>query len=120
MGSFINIGNHMHIGFKENGLWQEGKYVYSQTGEPLDLDDIFVEGYDYASLIKNAIEGAKKEYKVPKGSHTEVTLDDLMFTLEDTHISFITKADEDNPDSSQLHFNVSYEDIDYKNLRIFD
>lgn len=120
MGPFVNVRSHLHAGHEDSGLWQEFNYVYSEIGEPIGIGDVFAEGYDYLALINKAFQEENKRHSQTRPFEGEITLDQLMFTINDDRISFVTKVQEWTPDSGQIYFNISYEEIGYKNLRIFD
>lgn len=120
VGKYTNINSSFLISRESDSLWQENHYVYSESGEPIGLEDIFVEGYDYSTLINNAIDKAIKDYGYPERFDSEDIFENLMFTLNDTHISFITQPQKWYSNSTQLYFTITYEEIGFKNLKIFD
>lgn len=118
IGNFVNVNNQSFIYRKEDALWQESKYVYTDSGEQVRLEDIFVEGYDYTSLIKQTIDRTIMNYGLTQAVDSEDIFDDLMFNLNDSHISFIKKIEDDYRE--QINFEIPYSEIGYKNLKIFD
>lgn len=120
IGKFINISSLLMISGANDSVWQQNNYVYSESGEPIGLEDIFVEGYDYSTLINKAIDKAIKDYGYPERFDSEDIFENLMFTLNDTHISFITQPQKWYSNSTQLYFTITYEEVGFKNLKIFD
>jgi len=121
IGPFVNLNSHLYIGYADKGLWEQTSNVYSETGKKIGLKDLFVEDYDYLALIREAIDKAVKENSLPKDSSNKVKIEDIMFAIYDSHISFVTNPYQWNPNNNyQLYFNISYEEIGYTNLRIFD
>jgi len=106
---------------KDNPERVEESYVYSKTGKLIILKDLFVEGFDYESLVISYIEEHLKNYRAYDVPEPKFFLDGLKFTIEAENISFITKTykwDKDN--IYPIHFNINYEEIGYENLKIFD
>lgn len=120
IASYINIRSHMHFGDENEGFWQAMSYVYMDNGEQMDLTDIFVEDFDYLTLLKKAIDRTNNELGRTEDPNIELVLDDIMFTISDTFISFIKKEDEWLPNQGPFFFNITYEEIGFENLKIFD
>ncbi|WP_028308231.1 hypothetical protein [Desulfitibacter alkalitolerans] len=122
MGAYVIISSHLIIGQAEETQWSEDNFVYTETGEPIQLEDLFVDEYDYSSLINNAINRTIEQHGLAPGFDVQDLLRDITFRLNDTSISFVTKPYAWDPTSSKypLHFDISYEEIGYKNLKIFN
>lgn len=116
MGTYININVYLHISSTHGGQWEGKNYVYRKTGEPVQLEDLFVQGYDYLTLIKNAVNKTIKEHDLSLSPDHRVFPEDLSFRINETDISFETKLDS----NQSLYFNISYEEIGDKNLKVFD
>jgi len=120
VGRYINIDSRYVVGRENDSLWQECYYVYSENGEPIGLEDIFVKGYDYSTLINKAIDKAIKDYGYTQDLDREDFFENLMFTLNDSYIAFVTKGQESNLGNTQLYFTIFYKEIGLENLKIFD
>jgi len=121
VGPYVNVSATYSLIRKDNPEWVEESYVYSKTGELINLKDLFIEGYDYESLIISSIEEHLKNYRSSNVPEPKFFLDGVKFKIEDNNISFVTKPykwDKDN--IHPLHFNINYEEIGYENLKIFD
>lgn len=122
MGKYINLISHLFIGQADESQWREVSLVYTENGEPLQLEDLFVKEFDYSTLISSAIHKAIKQNTLPSDFDIQDLLMHMTFRLNETAISFATKSYLWDQTSSKypLYFEVSYEEIGYKNLKIFD
>lgn len=119
-GKYINISNQLIITGTNSGDWLEQKYVYSDKGELIEIDDIFADGYDYTSLLKRSIDKAVADYGLTEDVDKAEIYDNLMFNLNDSYISFIADFEKGNNNHGPINFSIFYKDIGYKNLIIFD
>lgn len=121
MGAYVNISCHIYYSSEDKYQWQGSTYVYTLSGQRIELEALFAKGYAYEAKIKDALEKAILEH----GYHspdTEALYEDLEFSLGDAYLSFITQPYEWGPEGSMqpLSFSISYAEIGCENLTIFD
>ncbi|WP_031518070.1 RsiV family protein [Desulfofalx alkaliphila] len=121
IGPYVNISSYLHIITDANeSLWEETYCTYTEAGKPLEIKDLFVDGYDYHGLINDTVQGVLKEYGPARDLDIEVLPEDWTFKLDETGISFITKPYEWSFNSKHpLSFHISYGEIGYDNLKAF-
>ena len=119
LGKFININSNLYLDGDTDSQWWETRYVYSQTGK-VNLNDLFTEGFDYRTIIRDALEEGIKEYGY-QDADLDVLLGDLAFALGDTRLQLNTITYDWGLDRKHpLHFYIEYHDIGFENLTIFD
>ncbi len=119
-GRYLNISCHVYFSNGNEGLWKEDSYVYSETGQQLELEDIFAADYDYMPILIDGLEKAIREYNLPVSPEKEKLLPGMGFTINDTGITFVTKTYEWSPGNKHpLSFQIQYKDIGYDNLLVF-
>jgi len=106
------VGSYVFINYYDN---ENINLVFKITGEPIELRDIFVEGFDYLSLIKMGFEKYISEDNENKEVDIEELKDKLSFTLDSGSIYFNAETD-----YIYYHYGIPFEEIGYENLRIFE
>jgi len=120
IGAYYNISSYLYIGRTNDMVGETVNYVYYEDGELVKLEDLFVEGYDYLTLISQALEQAYKENGRSKATNIEDVKENLMFRMEDTYISFFEKMDLSSSNQSQIIFHIPYQQFGFNHLTIFD
>lgn len=120
IGAYYNISGYLYIGRTNDMVGETVNYVYYEDGELVKLEELFVEGYDYLTFIRQALEKAYKENGRSKAINIEDVKKNLMFRIEDTYISFFEKMDVSSSNQSQIIFHIPYQEFGFNNLTIFD
>lgn len=119
VGTYVTVSSY--LSFANKHYLEESSYVFTKSGELLELGDVFVEGLDYFTLMKEMVERTIHDYRLAYEGDLKLLLDGLMFKLFDSSILLITQsypwaANQKYP----LYFSMSYQEIGAWNLRIFD
>lgn len=122
LGNYYNLNSNMYIQFEDKGIWKLTRHGFTSQGIPLKLEDLFVDGYNYETLIKQTMERTIREY----GYHNSPTrldrfIHELMFSIEEEGFYFTTKPYEWTKDNIYpLQFFISFNDFGFENLKIFE
>ncbi|OEH86850.1 hypothetical protein BHU72_00870 [Desulfuribacillus stibiiarsenatis] len=121
MGPYVNISYHLYYAIDDKPLWQEKNYVFTHNGQRIELEDLFVEGYDYRGVMQKHMLQSINNYGMSINIDT-VDLEDISFTINDTHVSFATSAYttyQNEVGMTPIHFSVSYEEFGFEFLKLF-
>ncbi|WP_026478647.1 hypothetical protein [Alkaliphilus transvaalensis] len=120
IGNLFNISQHTYFSGNGKDQWEDSGYVYLKTGERIELKELFIEGFDYETLIKKAIAKAKSQY-TSKEFDTDFLFEGIEFRIDNSAISFFTKPYQWNDSNNYpMHFDLPFEKIGFENLKIFD
>ena len=121
VGKYINIGVNINFSIVNQGQWFGDNYVYTEAGEPINLEDLFVKGYNYEPLLMDAIKRSSRDYGLTTEPDIEALLKDLSFAIGDTSVFFTTRPYEwDAVSKHPLRFDIPFKEIGFENLRVFD
>lgn len=121
IGPYFNIVKEQMIQRGEISEFTSKASIYTESGEKVELEDLFRAGYNsYEELINARLLGAIKQER----GEAEVDIDDvkksLSFNLNDSFISFISDPiDFGNRHIYPLSFFIDFKDFGYENLVFF-
>lgn len=113
-GEYINVSCAIHIPTPDQYYWEEKYIVCTSQGKVLSLGDIFVEGFDYVSIIQSALAKAVKEQGLSDNT-VRALMDQLTFKLEADRISFIAITENYYP----VFFDIPFAEVGCSKLTIF-
>lgn len=108
----------MHMGDQSYSI-RESIYCFTAEGEVIGLPDLFVPGFDYEGIIRDAYARVQGYAHVRRPAYEEIA-SRIAFSLESREISFLTPYLETHDGYKQsIRFSIPYKDIGYENLTIF-
>lgn len=120
-GRYISVSRNLSFYSMNFAYGIREDFCFDEKGNPIVLEDLFVEGFEWKKLVAAALDKAIAQDQSLQGEDSETWIQDMQFVLGLSEVNFTTQPIKRQDGSEYpLYFFLSYEEIGCGNLRIFD
>jgi hypothetical protein len=121
IGPYVNFNMNIGMNSDQDYFWSDYSYVFDELGNPLSIDDLFTDTYDYETLLKDAIKKSSREQQVAMTEDQVQSLfEGLMFQIHTDALYFITPPlQRTQNEFAPVSMYLEFKEIGIKNLDIF-
>ena len=117
VGPYISVLHHLHLSVQQQ--YRKYSYCFDEEGRQLILDDLFVDGYAYHSIIKEFLTRALSSLSYKGQFSAEEIYEDLQFSLCEDAVYFSCSTIVSDQSKLPIEFTIHFTAFGCDNLTIF-
>lgn len=121
IGPYINFSMNIGMSSDQDYYWADHSYVFDELGKLLSIEDLFASGFDYKTLLKDAIKKTSREQQVDLNDEDlQSHFEGLTFQIHQDALYFNTPPmKRAQNEFAPLSMYLEFKEIGIKNLDIF-